>query len=132
MQLSYYNNFLNKKGKKVSYTTKDLEKIKSELLVRRRELEEKLDQMSKEKVSDDQVQDPGDQALSSTMELLKSSFEDAEIQEIKRIERALQKIEDGSYGICADCGEQISEKRLKSNPNAARCLACQEAYEEQL
>lgn len=115
----------------MSTLKRDLNTIKKELLDRRKELEEKLAQMSKEKVSDDQVQDPGDQALSSTMELLKSSFEDAEIEEIKRIERALQKIEDGSYGICVDCGEEISEKRLKSNPNAARCLSCQEAFEEQ-
>ncbi len=115
----------------MSSIKRDLNVIKRELLERRQELEEKLAQMSKEKVSDDQVQDPGDQAISSTMELLKSSFEDAEIQEIKRIERALQKINDGTYGICVDCGEEISEKRLKSNLNAARCLACQEAFEEQ-
>lgn len=109
----------------------NFEAIKKDLIARKYALEEKLNQLAKEKVSDDQVQDPGDQALSSTMELLKNSFQDAEIEEYNRIVRALEKINDGTYGICADCGEPISEKRLQSYPNAARCLSCQEAFEEQ-
>ena len=39
-------------------------------------------------------------------------------------------IEDGTYGECVDCHNPISEKRLKSFPNATRCLVCQEAFEE--
>lgn len=109
---------------------RDFEAIKKILLDRKRELEEKLARITKEKVSDDQVQDPGDQALSSTMEALKISFQDAEINEHARIVKALQKIEDGSYGVCIDCSEAISDKRLKSYPNAARCLICQEAFED--
>ncbi|MDP3889364.1 MAG: TraR/DksA family transcriptional regulator [bacterium] len=89
-----------------------------------------MTQLSKEKITDDQVQDPGDQALTSTMESLKLSFQDTEREEYERILRALMKIEDGTYGICIDCGQMISEKRLKSNPNASRCLICQEAFEE--
>lgn len=108
----------------------NLEAIRKELVERKQELETKLAQLSKEKVSDDQVQDPGDQALSSTMELLKNSFQDAEIEEYNRIVRALDKIDKGEYGMCIDCGQPISEKRLRSYPNAARCLLCQEIYEE--
>ena len=109
---------------------KTIETIKQELLDRKKELEEKLTRMSREKVTDDQVQDPGDQALTSTLESLKLSFQDTEIEEINRIVKALEKIEDGTYGICIDCQEPISEKRLKSYPNAARCLMCQELFEE--
>ena len=109
---------------------KSLELIRQNLLNRKRELEEKLTRMAREKVSDDQVQDPGDQALSSTMEALKLSFQDTEIDEYNRVVQALKKIDDGTYGICADCGSPISEKRLKSYPNAGRCLMCQEAFEE--
>ncbi len=39
-------------------------------------------------------------------------------------------IVDGTYGICIDCCQPISEKRLKSYPNATRCLSCQEVVEE--
>lgn len=109
---------------------KNIEKIKQELLERKRELEEKLTRMSRERVGDDQVQDPGDQALTSTLESLKLSFQDTEIGEVNRIVKALKKIEDGTYGICIDCEELISEKRLKSYPNATRCLMCQELFEE--
>lgn len=109
---------------------KELEAVKHTLLLRKLELEEKLTQMSKEKFSDDQVQDPGDQALSSTMEALRSSLQDTEINEYNHILKALEKIDDGTYGICVDCGQEIAEKRLKSYPNAARCLVCQEAFED--
>ena len=109
---------------------RDLEITRQALLKRKWDLEEKLSQMTKEQLSDGQVQDPGDQALTSTMELLRTSFQDAEIDENKRIIRALEKIDDGSYGVCVDCGNEISEKRLTSYPDAERCLICQEEFED--
>ncbi len=110
--------------------SREIEAVKKELLARKSELEEKLAQMAKERVTDQEVQDQGDQALTSTMELLKTSFQDSEIGEYNRIIKALEKIEDGTYGTCIECGKPISEKRLKSFPNAARCLICQEEFEE--
>lgn len=93
-------------------------------------MEAQLKVLATEKISDDQVQDPGDQALSSTMENLRTSLQDTELKEYNRIVQALEKIEEGTYGICIDCGTEISDKRLSSYPNAARCLKCQEAYED--
>jgi DnaK suppressor protein len=109
---------------------KSLEAIKQQLMTRKQELEQELKQLVQEKFSDDQVQDAGDQALSSSMESLNSSLQVAKLEEYRRIEMALRMIEEGTYGICADCGEPISEKRLKSFPNATRCLSCQELFEE--
>jgi len=109
---------------------KNFEEIREELQKRKLELEEKLARMAKERVTDDQVQDPGDQALSSTLELLKTSFQDTELEEYNRLTKALEKIKDGTYGMCMDCGEPISERRLKSFPNASRCLICQEEFED--
>jgi DnaK suppressor protein len=99
------------------------------LLARKKELEEQLNELANQKVSDDQVQDVGDQALTSVMETLRNSLQDTEYQEYTRIIQALAAIEKGTYGICIDCGAPISEKRLKYYPNASRCIACQEAYE---
>jgi DnaK suppressor protein len=107
-----------------------LEKIKQRLLERKQEFEQELARMYKEKVTDDQVQDPGDQAVSSIMQLLQSSMQDTRLEEYRRIINALQMIDEGTYGICIDCGGPISEKRLLLFPNATRCLACQEAYED--
>lgn len=108
----------------------NLQEIKQTLLKRKVELEQELHRLSQEKFSDDQVQDPGDQALSSTMESLKVSLQDTEREEYNRILQALEKTEDGTYGICTDCSQPISERRLNSYPNASRCLVCQEAFED--
>lgn len=106
-----------------------LEKIKQDLLVRKKILEEELDRLSKEQISDNQSQDDGDQAVSSTLETLRNSIQNTEYEEYVMIEAALQSIANGTYGVCQDCQEEISEKRLKYYPNAQRCLACQEAAE---
>jgi DnaK suppressor protein len=52
-----------------------------------------------------------------------------ESRELQAIEAALGRIAEGSYGICADCGEGIGRARLKANPTANRCLPCQEENE---
>jgi DnaK suppressor protein len=43
------------------------------------------------------------------------------------IREALERIENHTYGLCADCGEQISEKRLAALPWAKYCIRCQDA-----
>lgn len=86
--------------------------------------------LSQEKVSDGQVQDSGDEALSISMENLQNSLQENEMGELRLLESALERIEKGEYGICIDCGEQISERRLETFPYAARCIVCQEAYEK--
>jgi len=115
--------------KKNSAKGPDIGKVKQELIDRRQELQEELMRLYKENFNDE-VQDLGDQAVASTMELLSSSLQDSRIEEYNRIAKALEMIEDGTYGICIDCHEPISEKRLKSYPNATRCILCQELYEE--
>lgn len=108
----------------------DLNEIKKHLLERKIELEQELQTLYTEKFSDDQVQDPGDQALASTMESLRNSLQDSRIEEYHRIVNAMKMIDEGTYGICVDCHNPISEKRLKLYPNATRCLSCQELFEE--
>lgn len=88
-----------------------------------------LETISHEKVSDGQVQDSGDEALSFCMEKLKTSLEQTEIDELRRIDDALQRIDRGEYGFCVDCGKPISNVRLETFPYAARCIVCQEAAE---
>ena len=108
---------------------KYLEEVKEKLLKRKAELEEILTDLSKERYSDGQVQDLGDQALASTMEAINESYQSTEHEEYNMILKALKAIDDGTYGVCIDCGQPISEKRLKYYPNASRCLPCQEAAE---
>jgi DnaK suppressor protein len=106
------------------------EKMKQRLLDRQKELEELLKGLTQEKVSDTEVQDPGDQAAAATSEDIMISIQANEYEELRMIAKALKAIENGTYGACQDCGNPIAEKRLLLYPNATRCITCQEASEE--
>lgn len=45
---------------------------------------------------------------------------------LRRIERAIEKVESGSYGTCDRCGGSISSERLQALPSACLCLSCQD------
>jgi DnaK suppressor protein len=46
--------------------------------------------------------------------------------ELVRIEQALKRIDEGEYGYCEECGEEIAEKRLEIDPAASHCVRCAE------
>jgi DnaK suppressor protein len=48
---------------------------------------------------------------------------------LNKIEEALHRLEDGTFGYCFECGEEISERRLRALPFAVRCKDCEEARE---
>lgn len=52
------------------------------------------------------------------------TIENSEMHEIRQIQEALNRISDGSYGICAECGADIDPKRLRALPTATRCISC--------
>jgi len=117
-------------AKKGAVSAKSLATIKQELLERKKELEEQLADLYRMKGAGGEVQDIGDQAQSLSLETLKISLQDNEIAEYNMIKQALRMIEEGTYGICIECGQPIAEKRLKLYPNATRCLICQEVLED--
>ena len=43
----------------------------------------------------------------------------------EQVERALERLREGSYGYCEDCGEKIAAERLKFRPESTRCVDCQ-------
>jgi DnaK suppressor protein len=48
---------------------------------------------------------------------------------LQNVENALSRINEGSYGECANCGNEIETKRLEAVPWARHCLECQELME---
>jgi DnaK suppressor protein len=48
---------------------------------------------------------------------------------LKKIEEAIQRINEGEFGICEDCGEEISAKRLEARPVTTLCIRCKEEQE---
>jgi len=109
---------------------RNVERIKEQLESRKLELEKDILRLSRETEGAGQAADPSDVASASTLEEVNISLQNTEWDEYDRICKALKMIEDGSYGICSDCEQTISPKRLQLYPNATRCLACQEAAEE--
>jgi DnaK suppressor protein len=51
---------------------------------------------------------------------------DREAKLLKEVEAALKRVEEGTFGVCLRCEEDIPEKRLKALPWAAYCVSCQE------
>ena len=54
---------------------------------------------------------------------------DREAKLIKKIEEALQRLEDGTFGICEECGEEIPLKRLMARPVTTLCIECKKEQE---
>ena len=46
------------------------------------------------------------------------------VNELRRIKAALERIEDGEFGYCLECGEEIAMRRLELDPAAPLCIAC--------
>lgn len=107
------------------------ERIREKLLARRRELEIELQRLAADRtnIEEEEVQDPVDQALKSSLDDLNITIEENERLEYDRITKALQMLDNGTYGTCVDCHQLISEKRLELYPNATRCITCQESRE---
>ncbi len=88
--------------------------------------------------SDGLVRDVSDEADMSADEMLRAfelRIRDREAKYLKKIEKALRKIEEGTYGICEMCGKCISYERLRLRPVAELCIECklkQEKMEKKL
>ena len=75
------------------------------------------------------VRDEGDDSFSDLIVDLNFADIDRDAQELRRIDGALVRLKDGSYGQCEDCDQPIAKARLEAEPTASRCIACQERYE---
>lgn len=105
-------------------TKTDLEKFRNTLETKRAELSGSLrnrDEIVIEKAPDalDEVQLAGERELA-----IRNLDRDSNM--LRQIRRALARIEDGSYGVCLHCDEDISPKRIAAVPWAAYCIKCQE------
>lgn len=72
---------------------------------------------------------PGDMATSTFDRELDATLEGNEERVIQAIDAALQRIEDGTYGNCANCGKPIGEERLEALPWTTRCIDCKRLEE---
>lgn len=105
------------------------------LMEKRRELLKEIGGVLGQSLTDDQqrrlesAMDVGDQALADLERELGISLLEMRNRKRQMIDEALARLADGTYGICAECGVEISEKRLAAVPFAKLCVECQSRAE---
>jgi DnaK suppressor protein len=80
--------------------------------------------------STESMSDPLDRAVLDNERGYTLRIRDRESVLIKKIRASLEDIEDGIYGICEECGEEIAIKRLKARPVATHCIRCKNRQEQ--
>lgn len=75
--------------------------------------------------------DPTDRASMESDRNFELRIRDRERKLINKIRKALEKIEDGTFGFCEVCGEPIEFKRLEARPVTTHCLECKISEEEE-
>lgn len=73
--------------------------------------------------------DPTDRASMESDRNFTLRIRDRERKLIVKIEDALKRLEDGTFGICEECGEKIGAARLKARPVTTLCIECKSAQE---
>jgi len=75
------------------------------------------------------VPDPNDRATLESGRSFELRIRDRERRLLTKIDEAIARIDDGSYGVCEDCGEEIGQKRLEARPVTTLCIDCKTLQE---
>jgi len=113
--------FMNKRQKE--YFRRKLEKWKEDILVENRET---LQHLQEETIHHP---DLTDRATSETERSLELRTRDRQRKLVSKIDAALRRVEEGTYGYCEETGEPISLKRLDARPIATLSIEAQERHE---
>ena len=115
----------------MAFKKSDLKRFKEDLEEKRKQIIEN----AKDTLAEDMALDAND--LPDEMDLASSEYLQSftfrlrgrEKVFLDKIEKALRKIEDGSFGTCEECSEEISIKRLEARPETTLCIRCKEDQE---
>ncbi len=111
---------------------KQLEKLKKLLLTEKQSVVRHLTELKGES-EETLEQGSGDSADIANLEISQASLQklgSREQKHLKKIDRALAKFEAGDYGVCEECGEEISYARLEARPIAQLCIDCKTVQEQ--
>jgi DnaK suppressor protein len=115
----------------VTLTSQSARRYEEKLLEQKRLLEQATltaVEQGRETTADD-TQDIADQAVLSYQKELLFSQGTTGHQQLTLVRQALNRVQDGSYGECVQCGAEIGAKRLEALPWTPRCIDCQEKIE---
>lgn len=107
-------------------------KIKEQLLKERRELLQEVNNSYEtcREIGQDGVPDLGDMSSAAYSRDVLFNVSETQRQRIHDIDIALEQIEKGEYGICMECGEQISPRRMEVRPFSRYCIECKTDIEK--
>lgn len=111
------------------------EVLQKMLLGKRQEIIKEIEDSLGQSLTEDQqrrlesARDVGDQALMDLERELGISLMEMRNRRRQSIDEALTRLHEGTYGVCAECGVEISEKRLQAVPFAKLCVECQSRAE---
>jgi DnaK suppressor protein len=74
--------------------------------------------------------DSGDESVATLIADLEQADMTRDLDEFRALEAARDRLAQGAYGVCIDCGNDIGFERLKATPSAIRCIHCQERHEK--
>ncbi len=116
------------------YTSKELRAFQERLLEQQKTLERSMLTAVEQgrNVGIDDIQDVADQAVSSYQKELLFSQGTSGHSQLSLVRLALERMEEGSFGECLQCGKPIGEKRLEALPWTPYCISCQEKIENGL
>lgn len=104
--------------------------LKRMLEERRQEIQQKLKSLRETlPVEAGAVRDAEEQSVDDFVQEVDFALMEMKSETLAKIDEAMQRLEDGSYGLCTECGGEIAEARLKALPFAALCRDCQEQEE---
>jgi DnaK suppressor protein len=110
---------------------RELESFKHLLTDRRKELLSDAERtVSRMTTGKENFPEPADRAALESDRNATLRIRDRERKLLNKIEEALERIDDGSYGICEACGERITVERLRARPVTTLCIDCKSDQEE--
>ncbi len=114
-------------------TQEKLDHFKAVLHEQKKKLLERANQTVSHEVTDekDHLSDYGDIARLESERAFHLRIRDRERKLIKKIDQALERVEEGTFGLCERCGDEIRAKRLKARPVTPYCIHCKTKLEEE-
>jgi DnaK suppressor protein len=123
-------------AKKGSRSPAETEKIRQALTARRDELQEEYDQtlaelaeLQRDRLTDSAGDDQADTGTKTFEREQEITLANGILERITQVERALERLDEGSYGWCERCGNPIPVERLAAFPSATLCVTCKQLEE---
>lgn len=108
-----------------------IQRIKQDLLSQRESLLREAEETLSSLPSELNFPDMGDQATAEADRNFMLRLRDRERMLLKKIEETIERIENGPYGICEECSNEIGIKRLEARPVTTLCIDCKTRQEEE-